>query len=369
MGTLPFQTAGTDVKDLPFGRSIELSMNFLVEPDGTFDWNTTSYGPCPLGSIPPFQDTRLPSSSFPPKSIPWYFAEVLDPSGLPGFSPALRMYPPDGVTGGPEGQAWNRSRRIQCWNNVLYDYTTTNSMTGQSGTGPRLYKDISDGQFVITASENRPVPYVTWLNLSVGLEAYGYWKTPVENSLIPSGALFPIGRWSFIDNFYINKYGFTAGIIRHSPTSEDLNYSLLATLSVNQEMLNWRNWTKDFGWSVLSNGPVDPQKGWQDYAFPSQVVAALTQLPISMFAFDVVPPGETYVVQAGWQARTRNDWSITAMPEDVAVAFIHYPPTGGDDPSGNPLFVYPHLPESESIPPFQKLAGSTPNNRFGVMTF
>jgi hypothetical protein len=339
MGTLPPAISGFSPEKLPFGRMVQLSISAPtiggITNEGTDYTGSGIYGPCPIGSIPLLIDTFIPGtgenqgyagSSGTEANQPWQFHPQ---------DPDVQPYMVD-----PNTAPWNGTRRIQFWDTVQYDYTTNNSLTSLSGTGPRLLNDLSDGQIVITAPEDRPVPYVAWLNLSVGV----YWDE------YPSDEESGFGFYTNETPSFHNMCGPTIGLVRHTNPGDSVQYRLLACEEVNNMFIG------DLLTSEVFKLGGDAFASHYDVAFQNWHLHTYGKKFVSMFAFDVVPPNESYVIYAGWQHPAKNDWIISSFARDYIFAA-----------GGIGTWEYTALPPTASDPDGTRW--DAPFNRFGVMTF
>lgn len=340
MGTLPPAISGFSPDKLPFGRMVQLS---ITSPTigGAFnegeDYTGSGiYGPCPIGSLPMFIDTFVQVSDEYAGDNDGYagstFTETNQPWQFHPQSPVFQPYLVD-----PNTSPWDSTRRIQYWNKVEYDYSTNNSTTGLSGTGPRLMNNTSDGQIIVTAPEDRPVPYVAWLNLSLnvfwnGADVYG-----LQGYF--TGGLDALS----------NIAGPSVGIVRHSHPADNVNYRLVACEEVTNFYIG-DLLTTDFYRTV-----DEDHENHYNLAIGSNVHTYNKKF-VSLFGFDVVPPGESYIVHAGWQHPTQNDWIITAIPRDQMFGGI-----------GNGGWTYTAAAPTTFNPDGTRW--DAPMNRFGVMTF
>jgi hypothetical protein len=333
MGTLPPAISGFSPDKLPFGRMMQLSITAPTIGGWDFEFENLEdqgiYGPCPIGSLPVLIDTYLNGGDLYTRDNAQY--GVSEPWQFHTQDVPLQPYLVD-----PPTAPWDSTRRIQYWNKVQYDYTTNNSLTGLSGTGPRLVGDTSDGQIIITAPEDRPVPYVAWLNLSLNV----YWDGFGVDGHFTGGL-----------NALSNVIGPTVGIVRHTAPADNLNYRLVAC----EEITNF------YIGDLLTVDFYKDIDGTHD-SFMTQTSEGIRGVHghgkrfVSLFGFDVVPPNESYIIYAGWQHSTINDWIISTVTRDQILGW-----------RGNGFWnITGEAPTTYNLDGTQ---WDSPMNRFGVMTF
>ena len=355
MGTLPPAISGFSPDKLPFGRMVQLS---ITSPTigGAFNEGEDYtgygiYGPCPIGSLPMFIDTFVQVSDEYAGDNDGYagstFTETNQPWQFHPQSPAVQPYLIN-----PNTAPWDGTRRIQYWDQVQYDYTTNNSLTGLSGTGPRLVGDTSEGQIIITAPEDRPVPYVTWLNLSVGINWGGGYPEEPEPG-------FCFGYYTNESPALMNMAGPSVGIVRHSAPADNVNYRLLACEEVTSffaaESLMAEEFRTNYG-LLATEAQLSALESHYYFAFQNWNMHTYGKKFVSLFAFDVVPPNESYIVHAGWQHPTKNDWVISSFPRDMMFGAF-----------GAGTWTYTSAAPTTYNPDGTRW--DAPMNRFGVMTF
>ena len=332
MGTLPPALFNAGMESLPFARMVELTIDgrtvggstALQLIEGQYVFNRPDYGPCPLFGLPMFAD----DGKFPDET--WGTVWNADSTFANPQTGWLRAAP------------WDGPRRIKFWDTVSYDYTRTVDGNSLAGSGPAVKPSISEGIITITAPENRPLPYVTWLTLRaapvITLE-----EDAVFGGFSPDKGYFTeyALQSASSDFVYYNSPGVSMGIVRHEFQSDLANYKLVA---VQENAINFLN--ANIPEPIILN------------EYGSDGTA-------SIWGFDVVPPNTTFQVYAGWSCLSRNDWAIqnhsSAMslvrelfdqfsiyPQGPGNLWTETPPTADDDPDTRTYF---------------------PANRFGVMTF
>lgn len=264
-----------------------------------------------MGSLPPVVDPKLPekfpaarSVQFTVKSknadehYDWMYSQMDPPGGAEIFG----MIGPMPALGAPvlvDGRnvvdydapaidvvyapPWDGPRKLDFWDKVDYDYSTDLKVgaTVTGGTGPHV-RDETSGQIFVSAPPDRPLPYVTWFELTlVAFPSFedvtapgGYWTQPwiADNG---SGFTYP-------DNTPI--YGSPiVGVVRYQEYDTADSYKMVAG---------------EFA-GLLVSVDVNNQ-------VPTNTV-------VSGFGFDVVPPGETFALHVGWGNSNINDMAVWAQ--------------------------------------------------------
>lgn len=317
MGTLPPALFNSGIERLPFPRITELTIkspvvagNDLIISENQIASGQTTYGPCPLSGLPVFaDDDKIPDP---------LWGEVWDMDNTL-FSEIVRTPP------------WDGPRRITYWDEVTYDYSRSVDGNSLAGSGPSV--NLQTGSIIVSAPENRPLPYVTWLGLrATPVVTYEI----VEQSISEEGFGFWTEESTSGGNYLLNNFnGVDVGIVRHEIQSDLANYKLVA---VEENALSFNG---------LSEGIANTPLGSGTSCF--------------IWGFDVVPPNKTFHIYAGWASGNINDWAIQAYSRTMVAAklfdgppflpsssWTQTPPTANNDPSDTTYF---------------------PSNRFGVMTF
>jgi hypothetical protein len=323
MGTLPPALFNAGMESLPFARMVELTIDGRTVGGGgeleliedQYVLNRPDYGPCPMFGLPMFAD----DGKFPDET----WGTVWNASSVTGAPPQLFL----------RAAPWDGPRRIKFWDTVSYDYTRTIDGNSLAGSGPAVKPSISEGIITITAPEDRPLPYVTWLTLRAAPVLISGGENPTKGYFTE---YVHQGLSNYEDEFFsANLPGVNIGIVRHEFQSDLANYKLVA---VEENAINFLN-------------AFIPELGT-----PKQISSSGTA---SIWGFDVVPPNTTFQVYAGWSCLTRNDWAIQNLSSTMF--FTRY----GYDFGSNSVWT-------ETPPTVDDDLGTRtyfPINRFGVMTF